>query len=952
MIDESLIKTNFAGKDGFTWWIGRVASPSVWRNTETIMSQSQEKGHRVKVRIIGYHPWDTNELSEDDLPWAEVLSNAQVGNGQGTRGETMNLVGGETAVGFFMDGEEAQQPVIFGLLHRSGDVKDTVRTSDAIAKGAGYGTFNPPGPKPTQTPCTKTEPVAKGQTGKVERSIRKDGSFSPLYGSTVEQKYGSGTAAECKTEMLATEKVQPASTCSDNYVGKITQVLQDFIALSNTVEKTLDVYVDPVLNEVVDMTYQIKKFAKRTMGIIKMVLNNIRDGLFKKLNVLFSQFLGALNITNPFSLLTTPAAQKGFMKILALIFCIFEKLLGELLKFLMDMFETLLGRVINGPFCAIEQFVQGLLAKVVDALEKGLEPILKGLDWLMGGIDAVRGFLFTATSLATKIYNFIGCDGLKCTTPNSWISTLNGSLEEKRDDWRRQVAGINIFRDANKELSNIERDVNNATIDIFSAGEYKKKTYKGSNLESILRDVDKLTGGKAAKKFNKGLDSIEAALATSTLFSGENSIFDACNNGIDNPQNQFDMMPMPLGYKYGYCLPPKVKIRGNGRGAKLRAIVGNRSEIFSIEVVDEGKNYIAGETSLIIVDNTGHGRGAQARPVVKDGKIENVVVTAGGSGYCPNVPYSDATATGPLDETEQPLDCSVDSDCPDGYQCINGKCLIPCSVDKDCPPGMICMNGYCVPIPGEPGIGTAVVGVVTFIQPITPGIGYGPDDDVIIDDEICEDCTIGITTNGSVIGVDLGSFNIKFNIQPSISIASDTGIGADLIAIMAYERQYDTDFGAGPRRRLVGITSVVDCVGDPPQLVGYVNGREYYGPFHIHPDKGVKMVGERHKSTPHAIIYNTKEESLGQPVVKIVESEDTQTQTTPAVGPTVTTAPPSVSSTPAQTPTPASTPTPTSTPSINTNTTDTSTNTTPPSSPPSGGSGSSGSGGSGYGGGY
>ena len=40
------------------------------------------------------------------------------------------------------------------------------------------------------------------------------------------------------------------------------------------------------------MTYQIKKFAKRTMGIIKMVLNNIRNGLFKKLNLLFSKFLG------------------------------------------------------------------------------------------------------------------------------------------------------------------------------------------------------------------------------------------------------------------------------------------------------------------------------------------------------------------------------------------------------------------------------------------------------------------------------------------------------------------------------------------------------------------------------------------------------------------------------------------------------------------------------------
>ena len=41
-----------------------------------------------------------------------------LGDGTGGRGETMALVGGETAIGFFLDGEEAQQPVVMGLLHR------------------------------------------------------------------------------------------------------------------------------------------------------------------------------------------------------------------------------------------------------------------------------------------------------------------------------------------------------------------------------------------------------------------------------------------------------------------------------------------------------------------------------------------------------------------------------------------------------------------------------------------------------------------------------------------------------------------------------------------------------------------------------------------------------------------------------------------------------------------
>ena len=68
MIDESFLKSNFAGKDGFTWWIGRVADPSVWKAENIIMSQSDSMGQRCKVRVIGYHPFSGTELPEKDLP--------------------------------------------------------------------------------------------------------------------------------------------------------------------------------------------------------------------------------------------------------------------------------------------------------------------------------------------------------------------------------------------------------------------------------------------------------------------------------------------------------------------------------------------------------------------------------------------------------------------------------------------------------------------------------------------------------------------------------------------------------------------------------------------------------------------------------------------------------------------------------------------------------------------
>ena len=101
MLDSALLKTNFVGRDGFVWWIGRVADSDVWRNEATDTDAGW--AYRCKVRIIGYHPFDEEVLPESDLPWAHVLVDATSGSGQGCYGESSRMVGGETVFGFFMD---------------------------------------------------------------------------------------------------------------------------------------------------------------------------------------------------------------------------------------------------------------------------------------------------------------------------------------------------------------------------------------------------------------------------------------------------------------------------------------------------------------------------------------------------------------------------------------------------------------------------------------------------------------------------------------------------------------------------------------------------------------------------------------------------------------------------------------------------------------------------------
>ena len=138
MLENLSLKTNFVGKDGFFWWIGQIPKQKNWidnvseRPTES-NDEFQGFGYRYKVRILGYHPSNADDLSDEQLPWASVLFPVTAGSGQGGCSQSPNLRQGNFVYGFFLDGEDGQQPVITGVfgvnqyaeVKRNSDVKDS-----------------------------------------------------------------------------------------------------------------------------------------------------------------------------------------------------------------------------------------------------------------------------------------------------------------------------------------------------------------------------------------------------------------------------------------------------------------------------------------------------------------------------------------------------------------------------------------------------------------------------------------------------------------------------------------------------------------------------------------------------------------------------------------------------------------------------------------------------------
>jgi hypothetical protein len=67
---------------------------------------------RVKVRCFHYHTEDTNEIPTDALPWALVLTPTTSASISGVGESPNGLERGSWVYGFFMDGRDAQYPVV------------------------------------------------------------------------------------------------------------------------------------------------------------------------------------------------------------------------------------------------------------------------------------------------------------------------------------------------------------------------------------------------------------------------------------------------------------------------------------------------------------------------------------------------------------------------------------------------------------------------------------------------------------------------------------------------------------------------------------------------------------------------------------------------------------------------------------------------------------------------
>lgn len=855
MLEESLFKTNFIGRDGFRWWIGQIAPQSCWQD----QADGGGWGNRVKVRIMGYHPYSELELPNEDLPWAQVLLGVTDGSGACNRAKTPKIEQADTVLGFFLDGDNAQLPCIIGVFGRTDAVSYSGPYTSPFQPFTGFA-----------GPMKKSAAVVPNESNESNSDSQKSPRMvSPEIAEKLNKdikdpgkKEKAGFNAIGKKVTMATAKISSEidniKTDIENFVGDVQNIIKgitDGIGdFKQKINERIGAITKSIQSGATGLIHNMTGALSEEMG---GAMNKGLDVLYK---TVFATVLAATG--NPVAAdVAGIAAQSTFISPVKAISdalpCIANSVIGGIGGMIQGLLTNIADNVSNFVQCVADQGVGAIMNTIIGGVTKALQPLMGGVGKILGGFNPFS-FLTSAVDAFQNVVSALDCN----EPPADYALASN--------EW---TIGVGTNEGSGTPVSQILETANKA----------REAASRGFGILDAVQDIAGLTGSLG--------------------------VFDFANPSVSTPGFESVLGNCYAGPpELGGCGGTKIKIfGGKGIGGVANAIIGLANadrgvtgSLLGVDLVNGGGGYTT-PPFVEIIDECKSGYGAVARAVIDYNpnsptyqQITDIILVSGGEGYTPSVdnPVNDITIN-----TENPATVVT--------------------------PGV----GYIPDTGGD--------------TPGTPGVPDVPGGDTVIDN-IGNVYDIEVDENGGILNL-ITRGDLKFpqiTGEVEFEINSQTGFGAIL----------KPRFKRKPIEPQGEVKQVIDCISKDDDLVGYVNGKAYYGPFHIHPTNGRKMVGATHTSAPHQYIYDTQEESLGSSsgTVSTTTQIIRETSSTSSSTSSSTTTTSTTSST--TTPPPSSTPPPTtsggggSTPSTP-SPSPTPTPPSPPTPPPS-------SGGGGYGGGY
>lgn len=584
MLDGSLIHSNFVGRDGFLWWIGQVAPVKAQGG----QVNGAGWGNRAKVRIMGYHPYSELELPNEDLPWAQCLLPTTSGTGAGNNASSIKVHGGDTVFGFFLDGDNAQIPVIVGCFGRTSQVpsKDYAGPFQAFT---GYTDKI----KNDGTYIKNNE--ASEQNADAQKSPRN---VSPTQAKEIGPDERSAFSAIGDT-------INAASPSPNNTISKITTEIDNLVkkiqSITNTINKAVGSISKSIDNLKRDINLEIDKITAKIQKIVSGMIGSMVNGLYKKLAPVLNKGLKALykgvysavfaatkssSIAHKAGVAAQTALVPPISKIQKLLPCIANNVLNGLGSIIKSILKSVVENVANFVSCVANQAVGSLVNSIIGGITSGLSAAMGAVSKIAGGFSVANTLRNSPEGIAGLVSD-LGCSEV---APN-FNSNVNQWVIGKGP---KNVPGVPF-----EQILKTANQANSIAQSVLSTGGAI------SNLVGSIGSMDFLNTSIGTPGLSSVLGSCYAGPRLScggtgiNIFGSEGSgasaipIFGSLVGEGRNTTGSIIGAIITNGGS-GYDFPPFIEVTDNcnqGYGAVGRSVINENGEVTSIYFVSEGENY-------------------------------------------------------------------------------------------------------------------------------------------------------------------------------------------------------------------------------------------------------------------------------------------------------------------------------------------------------------------------
>ncbi len=769
MIDESLLKSNFLGRDGFRWWIGQVAPGEAQGN----QANGGGWGNRCKVRILGYHPYSETELSNDDLPWAQILLPTTSGDGGGGCATSTKIKPGSVVFGFFLDGDNAQIPVVVGCFGRTSDIP--TGSEPYVAPFTPFTGYTSRVKKPNGTLKGDESNENNAASQKSPRDVPPDtiNKLNQENPQSGEVPYFTGIG---KVIVLGNSCSDTALSGTNAEIGNLLQKVQSGF-------------------DVLDVSLEISKSVDKITGIMNTYVGKMMGSLYTELIPILQQGLRLLYELVKAAVLAATgneriahlagvAAQTAMIPPVKSLEDGLHTIGGTVVQNLAGSVEELLtdlvGNVENFSSCANVQFSGAILNNTIDSLLGTMGPLLGGVDKLLSlvGFDPEAFLRSTTGNIQTigGLFDFNQTQGKCSGISKEWV--IGKGIV---DPGSEKNSFNNILKDMNTSISLARGQSTRKVLpsdqiiqdNLISFSSFTRQVSPSDNIV-YLQNVNNLTSGSflsfeseimKVNSIDVNANSVNVTRAYSGIVTNYSL---GASVSIVRPIPEKELIIVEeiptFDQKYGVW-----DIFGGSsqslNGCYTGATVLNFSPP-SVKIFGGGGT---GSTGQVILGNIVNNENSNSIDNSKTASIIGVDLQNGGSNYTspPFVEFYDESKQGYGAIGRAIIDSNKDSKT---YGQVTG--IYMASVGENYPIGN--QNGV--------GISTQIYGVVS-VAVISQGNNYSPSDVVSDNFGNTYKLTVDKDNNGKIISVEV--INIKrVEELPLITVESDTGVGALLKPIL------------------------------------------------------------------------------------------------------------------------------------------------------------------------